>query len=533
MTKTTSITRRLSPETLRGAKLGLEKEGLRVNREGRISALCHPLELGSALTHPNITTDFSEALLELITPPNPSASEALAALAETESFVHRQLGSEWIWPASMPCRIDSDSEIPIACYGRSDNGMMKHVYRRGLAHRYGRMMQTIAGVHFNFSFAEELWPNLLEVAGQSGDLASFTADRYMSTLRNVQRYDWLLLYLFGASPAVHNGFLDAQERLQRFDRETCYAPYATSLRMSDMGYSNRLPAGHSVFIDNNSLPAYIESLRRLVETPHSPYEAIGIRVDGKHRQLNTHLLQIENEYYTSVRPKQITHGEESPLSALHHRGIRYLELRSLDVNPFTPAGVTLEQLHFLELFLHFCLLKESPGQDAEASRTNQHNLNRTAHEGRRPGLSLIRDGREIGLREWALELLDEMLPVAELLDRATRSRDFTIALDARRASVETPALTPSARLLTTLSDKRESFVEFGLRQSSSYHHYYLSRELNNARQAYFEALGRQSLRQQWQLESESPGLFDTEGRSVESRQTCIRSGPQRCACCHG
>ncbi len=522
---------RLAPETLREAKLGLEREALRVTREGRLSRLRHPLPLGSALTHPSITTDFSEALLELITPPCRDARGALALLNETEAFVHRQLDQELIWCASMPCRLDSDAEVPIACYGRSDHGMAKHVYRRGLAHRYGRMMQAIAGVHFNYSFSEAHWPALQELMGMSGELQPFVADRYMATLRNVQRYDWLLVYLFGASPATHIGFAGARERLQRFDRETAYAPYATSLRMSDMGYGNRLPASQTVFIDSNSLDAYIATLRQAVETPHPPYEAIGMRVDGEQRQLNTHLLQIENEYYTSVRPKQVVHADESPLTALERRGIRYLELRSLDVDPFSPAGTTREQLLFLETFLHFCLLHESPAHSPERSRANRDNLNRTAFSGRDPSLKLDRAGTRVPLREWALQLLDEMRAVAELLDTARDSRDYTKALGSQRERVLDPELTPSARLLAEIAQSGLGYTDTVLQLSERHHADHLSRALIPARLEYYEALSRQSLRLQSALERQSQDRFCNDPSDVAFSRQCDRSRTLQCACC--
>jgi glutamate--cysteine ligase len=519
-------------ESLQGGKLGLEKEGLRVTRDGRISQHRHPLALGSALTHPSITTDFSEAQLELITPPGDSAREALANLADTESFVHRNLGDELVWPASMPCRLDDDSEIPIACYGRSNDGLTKHVYRRGLAHRYGRMMQTIAGVHFNFSFSEALWPLLQEQRGADAALIDFSSERYMATLRNLQRYDWLLLYLFGASPAVHNGFPGADDKLQKLDRETAYAPFATSLRMSNMGYTNRLPTGHGVFIDHSSLEAYTASLGHVMETPHPPYEMIGVRVGEQRRQLNSHLLQIENEYYTDVRPKQILHPGETPLSALRHRGVRYLELRVLDINPFSPSGVTLEQLHFLELFLHFCLFTDSPAQDRRQTERNCANLNRTAYQGRHPHLKLERDSERVYLRSWALELFDAMLPMAELMDASDSDDRYVQSLEQQRACLERPELTPSARLLSTLSEQQTSFVDFSLRQASDHHRYFLDRELLDVRQDYLEALSRQSLRQQQQRECEELELCDTDSQTQAFR-LCNRSGPKRCASCCG
>jgi glutamate--cysteine ligase len=535
--RTASMNQRLSnltgipSQALRGGKIGLEKEGLRVTPDGRISQRRHPLALGSALTHPNITTDFSEALLELITPPSATAHEALSNLADTETFVHRYLDDELIWPTSMPCRLDDEAEIPIACYGRSNDGITKHVYRRGLAHRYGRMMQTIAGVHFNFSFSEELWPLLQQGLGQTSNVTGFIADRYMSTLRNLQRYNWLLLYLLGASPAAHSSFPAAEDKLQRLDPETLYAPYATSLRMSDIGYTNRLPAGHPVFIDHNSLDTYTASLGRAVATPHPPYEAIGVQVDGDRRQLNSHLLQIENEYYTDVRPKQILHAGETPLSALRNRGIRYLELRALDINPFAPSGVTLEQLHFLELFFHFCLFSESPAQTRQQAEANRHNLNRTAYRGRQPHLMLQRDGEQVSLRTWALELFDAMQPIAERMD-GNDGDHYLNALEQQRACLNRPELTPSARLLTRLREQRVSFTDFAREQASSHHRHFLGRQLLDVRRDYLEALSRQSLRQQQQREHEEMEQSVSDCQTLTQR-LCNRSGPRRCASCCG
>jgi len=515
---------------LAGAKLGIEKEGLRIDPQGRLSQARHPTALGSALTHPLITTDFSEALIELITPPCLTPEDAIASLSETETFVHRHLADAAIWSASMPCPV-SEAEIPIAQYGCSDNGMMKHVYRRGLAHRYGKMMQLIAGIHFNYSFSDNLWPALQQTLGDYGDLQAFIADRYLSTLRNVQRYDWLLLYLFGASPAAHEGFVGARERLQRFDRETCYAPFATSLRMGDMGYTNRLPAGQSLSIDCNSLEAYIRTMRAALQTRHAPYEEIGVVVDGVHQQLNTHLLQIENEYYTSVRPKQITQGDEAPSDALRQRGIRYLELRSLDINPFSPTGVEVQQLRFLEIFMHFCLLSESPPQDQSSSHTHRHNLNLTAYRGRDPSLELICEGRPVRLQHWAKRLFDAMQPMAESLDNAQATTAYSEALVDLRQRLERPALTPSARLLAGMREHGESYSDFILRLSLQHHEDYLGRQLSDARREYYEALARQSQRQQLHLERCSRGRYGTGTEQQPVSHPCAVPQALKCANC--
>ncbi|MCU7845630.1 MAG: glutamate--cysteine ligase [Candidatus Thiodiazotropha sp. (ex Monitilora ramsayi)] len=521
MKTTDTITRRIPTEAIIGAKTGLEKEGLRVRRDGQLSDKIHPTVLGSALTHPSITTDFSESLLELITPPSHRGEDALAYLAETEAFVHQHLADELVWSASMPCHIDDADDIPIAHYGHSDTGMSKHIYRRGLAHRYGKMMQVIAGVHFNFSFSEDLWPELQSISGDRGALRSFTDDSYMRTLRNVQRYDWLLLYLFGASPAVDRSFVGAVDRLKPFDRETYHAPYATSLRMGDMGYTNSVQAGNHIRIDYNSLDGYLAALRKILDTSHPAYEEIGLIVDGAHRQLNTHLLQIENEFYSSVRPKQIARDGESPHEALGQRGIRYLELRSIDINPFVPSGVEVTQLHFLETFIHFCLFSDSPLYETDSSDINRKNLNLTAYLGRSPDLKLSRDGEKVRMQVWADQLFDQMQPVAELLDNTHDTDRYTIALKHYWRYLQEPELTPSATLLREMREQGSGFTDYILQQSVAHHSRFLSNCLNPARLEYYEALSRQSLRQQCHMECRSQGVFDEDDAKHADNSPCV------------
>ncbi|MCU7885990.1 MAG: glutamate--cysteine ligase, partial [Candidatus Thiodiazotropha sp. (ex Lucinoma annulata)] len=211
----------LPAECLIGSKVGLEKEGLRVTPNGYLSMTDHPSALGASLTHPCITTDFSESLLELISPPFENSLEALNFISEAEAFVHRHLDDELIWSASMPCPIENEDDIRIAEYGPSHPGMQKTIYRRGLAHRYGKQMQVIAGVHFNFSFSNELWIWLQKASSSSmGNTTAFIAERTMSAVRNAQRHDWLLLFLFGASPATSRSFSGANGRLIPFDKHT-------------------------------------------------------------------------------------------------------------------------------------------------------------------------------------------------------------------------------------------------------------------------------------------------------------------------
>src|ERR1700712_4274783 len=285
------------PLFIHGLK-GIEKESLRITREGSISQSPHPLQLGAALTHPNITTDYSEALLELITPALADGSEMLGFLTDLHKYVCANLNEELMLAASLPVGDLWDAAIPVARYGSSNVGMMKHIYRRGLGYRYGRCMQVIAGIHFNYSLPEPFWPHYQHFMKHAGDVQSFTTHAYMGMIRNLQRYGWLILYLFGASPAVSKSFVDSRnsaysDALEKWDETSYYKPYATSLRMSEIGYVN--PVQAMFHISFNSLDEYIRDLSRATSIPYLDYERVGAKVDGQYRQLNTNFLQIENE----------------------------------------------------------------------------------------------------------------------------------------------------------------------------------------------------------------------------------------------
>src|SRR5699024_7152367 len=351
-----------------------------------------------ALTHPYITTDYSEALLEFVTPPYSEVQETLAFLSLTHQFAYHHLDKELLWATSMPCAVSDDRDVPIARYGCSNVGQMKHVYRRGLGYRYGRIMQTIAGVHFNYSLPESFWPVFKEQENNAQPLHEFINDHYCCLLRNFHRCSWLIPYLFGASPAVCKSFLKAKpERFASFDRGTYFLPYATSLRMSDIGYKNKTQA--HLDIPYNTLSEYITGLTQAIETPYPPYEDIVIVVDGEYRQLNANILQIENEYYSFIRPKQIAQPGEKPTLALKRRGVQYVEVRALDVSAYDPLGVNENQLRFLEALLILCLLKESPTLDADKRQEADYNQRAAACCGRDPHLKLQQNGQPRLLQE--------------------------------------------------------------------------------------------------------------------------------------
>ncbi len=494
---------------MRNSAIGIEKESLRVDESGGIAQTDHPQALGSALTHPFITTDYGEALAEFVTPPLHSIPEVLDFLRDTQQFVYQCLDHEYLWATSMPCVVAGETSIRIAEYGTSNPGMMKHIYRRGLGYRYGKVMQVIAGVHYNYSFPPEFWTLYSELEGNELPMQDFVSESYMALIRNLQRFGWLIPYLFGASPAICKSFLGgAKTTLAEFDESTYYEPYATSLRMGDIGYQNNRENEHGIKANYDSLDAYIASLTCAITTPCAEYEKLGVQVNGEYRQLNANILQIENEYYSTIRPKQVPKGNEKPTLALRRRGIAYVELRSLDVNAFDPLGINEKQLRFLETFLLFCLLHESPVISADERVSIDENELVAAHRGREPELSLNRDSKPILLKNWAAELLEEMLPVCELLDRSAAGDPYRAALDVQKRKVDDSELTPSARMLREMRERGEGFYHFAKRISETHRQFFLNLPPNELRKRYFTELAIKSLEDQRALEATDELSFE-------------------------
>jgi glutamate--cysteine ligase len=496
-----------APQLLQGGRKGVEKESLRVSPQGQLAHTPHPALLGSALTNEHITTDYSEALIELVTPAFTHSWELLQYLLDLHQFVYRHLGDELLWATSMPCAIDRDEDIPLAQYGSSHIGRMKTVYRNGLGLRYGRMMQAISGVHFNYSFPLPFWEAYAAARGAREYDAHFISACYFDLLRNYRRYGWLVLYLFGVSPVVCKSFLRGRElHMQELGSGTVYEPYATSLRMSDVGYRNRNQAGLAVSV--NSLAEYVGDLTRAISTPHPPYQALGVKVNGEYRQLNANILQIENEYYSFIRPKRVARSGERPTKALRRAGVEYVEVRALDVSAFDPVGVNQNKLRFLEAFVALCLMKESaPIADSEQNALDENHLT-VARRGREPALMLWREGHSVSLSDWAFELLDSMTGICEILDRGDAERPYSQALATQVAKVADVALTPSARLLADLASG-ESFFDMALRMSAAHKAYFLDLyPPNDERLREFAQEAQDSVAAQRKIENSDRGTFE-------------------------
>ncbi|SFR50499.1 glutamate-cysteine ligase [Marinobacter gudaonensis] len=494
-----SVFRQFAASDWDGFLKGVEKEGLRVDRNGFIAQTPHPEALGSALTHPRITTDYSEALLELITPVFDNTQAMLKSLKDIHVFVQQNLGDEVFWPASMPCELNGDPSIPIAEYGSSNIGRLKHVYRQGLAVRYGRMMQSIAGAHYNVSFPDSFWQKWQALLGNEQSLKDFKSDQYFWLIRNFRRRSWLLMLLFGASPALDASFVEGvSHELARFDERTWYGEYATSLRMGDLGYHNNAQA--SLNICFNELSTYTQTLDRAIHTTWPAYEAIGTRRGDEFIQINTSVLQIENEYYSAVRPKRTTQREEKPIQALEARGVEYIEVRCLDLDPFSPVGVNQAQIDFLDLFLLDCLLSDSPRiGDAECERLDD-NYKDVVANGRYRELTLCRGGQRTRVTDAATELLGQLEPLAELLDSWQGASTYREALAAQRGVLDGDANVTSARVLETMRSSglghRDWVMEMALQHQRQLKQEGLDPETLRA----FEAMTSSSLEEQREME---------------------------------
>lgn len=490
---------------------GLEKESLRIDPNGRLAQTPHPAGLGSALTHAYITTDYSEALLEFITPVSASIEESLETLEDIHRFTYSEIGEELLWVASMPCVLGGDDQIPVARYGSSNVARMKTVYRNGLGYRYGRLMQTIAGIHYNFSMPERWWDAARARDGNDIPLREYINDRYLGLIRNFRRWSWLLIYLYGASPAVCSSFLRDGDYhgLEPFDERvrSLHAPFGTSLRMGDLGYQSNAQKNLSVCYNN--LGSYIETLKEAITQPHPDYVAIGIGDNGHERQLNTSLLQIENEFYSPIRPKRVTRSGETPLCALRRDGVEYVEVRCIDVNPYLPVGVDAAQLRFLDIFLLHCLLADSPECDDAERAVNRDNQLAVVNRGREPGVTLHTDIGERPMVDVARELLQQMAPIAEALDAAHGEDDYTAVLTLQGYKLEDPSLTPSAQILADMRDKDLPFFLLAMEQSRKWRDALTETPLPPEKLASFRRESEASLQRQGDVEAADDIDFET------------------------
>ena len=492
--------RALTEARLRDIRRGVEKESLRSQPQGGLALTPHPDALGSALTHPHITTDFSESQLEFVTGVHDGAPACLDELTQIHQFSYRVLqntGDEMLWMSSMPCGLPTDETIPLGLYGSSNVGRAKSIYRMGLGHRYGRRMQTISGIHYNWS------------------MPGVRTDEYFGLIRNFRRHSFLLLYLFGASPALCSSFVAGRahelqplkvkaaqgQAPKGMQAHTLHMPHATSLRMGRLGYQSDAQA--SLAVSYNSLDSYGASLQEALTRPYPPYEAVGLRnPGGDYNQLATSLLQIENEFYGTIRPKRVIFPGERPLHALRERGVEYVEVRCMDLDPFEPVGIAVPTMQFLDVFLLHCLLSDSPPDSPQEVKAIARNQQRVAARGREPGLLLERGVGETSLRDWGTQLLRECEPIAATLDTLHGGSQHRDALARAWGVLREPDTAPSARVLEVVArDFDGSYLAFVRAQSQQTKAALLALPYAAELQSRFAALSRTSVEEQRRIEA--------------------------------
>ena len=433
---------------------GIERESLRVTQEGKISQNNHPENLGSPLTSKDITTDFAEALVELVTPTFESAEELFGHLSLLHKFLYSQMGEEILWNFSMPCAFQSEQEIKIAEYGKTNSGMLKHIYRKGLRLRYGSIMQCVSGIHFNFSLSEDSWDTLTNSPDQS-----FINQKYLGAIRNIKRNFWFLLERFGASPIAHESYLlNREHSLTKHGSNDLFLPWATSLRMSDVGYQSSMQ--NALKINYNNLDEFIDAIIKGINTPVKNFEEIGLLDEqGVPQQISTGILQIENELYDTVRPKRSGPSGSRPATLLKNEGIEYLELRGIDINPFIPEGIDENKIKLLDIFIMHSLISESPqvsDKEIEEIRANQKTM---VENGRSENIKLQQNGVSTPLQELKKILYDELEQVATAMDEYCPG--YSNALSAEMGD----NLLPSEKIINEMNSQNLSFQEYGLAQS--------------------------------------------------------------------
>jgi len=497
-----------NPTLLKSINHGIEKEGLRVKLNGQMSELVHDSLLGSKLTHPAITTDYSENLLEFITPVHKTVKSVLKHLQDLHQFtLLRNEPTELIWPMSMPCIMpENESDIPIAKYGSSNRGMLKSLYRNGLGYRYGKSMQSIAGVHYNFSMEDSFWKEFKKNQNDERPLQAVIDDGYFQLIRNYRRYSWLLSYLFGASPAVDESFLKGKEhQLEKLAKNTFGKKYSTSLRMGGLGYTSN--AQKEISLCFNKLDTYIKTLEEARQSEFPEYEKIGLKNGDEYLQLNSNLLQIDNEFYSTIRPKNIAKSDESALQALHRDGIKYIEVRVLDVDPFSDVGISEESVRFLHVFLLTCLLETSSSIGSQECSELDENLNKVVNEGRRPGLQLSQQGEPIFLTDYAKLLFSKMDRVASLLDNAYETDLYASSLKTQLEKVDDVSKTPSAKVMSEI-DEDTSLIDFALKLATKYKNELIDKEWEAGKLEELDLMATDSLKEQKRIEDSDQQSFD-------------------------
>lgn len=376
-----------SNEILEGS-FGIEWESLRAKDDGKLSLTPHPAVFGDKLTNPLITTDFSESQIEIITPTFDTIDDAFENFSLLSDMVNASLPrDEYLWFQSIPCILPYWDQIPIAQY--SEEGESSQKYREDLARRYGVKKQMISGVHFNFSFSEKFLKKLYSLENDDLSFKNFKDDIYLKIARNYLRYCWLIIYLTGCSIGSHKTF--SNDCIHLMDAKDNYGSYYStrgpSFRNASCGYKNL----KDLYPSYNSVNEFVGDINSFIDNGD---------------------LSEAKELYTQIRLKP--KNPKDLLNSLKDSGIEYIEIRTLDINPFYQCGIVNRDMKFLHLFLIYMLVKDESDYLAWQNEA-KINEERTAECGYVDSMRLLRDGCEVTLKDWAHEIINEMYDMCDEL----------------------------------------------------------------------------------------------------------------------
>lgn len=373
-------------EKLLKGNIGLEKESLRITQDGFFSKTPHPFPGNN-----NIVRDFCENQTEINTSVTSSAREALEELSIHTKTILETLKNlpkpEYLWPFSNPPYITRESDIPIARYEGEEKE--KEVYREYLAERYGRYKMTFSGIHFNYSFSDELLKADFEAKQRGVDSESDTSDFqtyknqfYVSLAGKAQVYNWIIVAITAASPLLDSSYVEKGI----LGKDTFNGMGST--RCSELGYWNLF----TLVLDYRDIEHYVDSIMAYID--------LG-------------LIHSSAELYYPVRLKPV--GKYSP-EKLRTDGVGHIELRMIDLNPLTPWGIDLRDVYFIQLFLiYLAALPDIEVGVREQSFAIQNTKN-AAHYDLKTVNVITPDNRTLWVADAACEFLYEMKKFYEGLE---------------------------------------------------------------------------------------------------------------------
>ncbi|MBO3399772.1 bifunctional glutamate--cysteine ligase GshA/glutathione synthetase GshB [Clostridium perfringens] len=425
---------------------GLEKENVRVTERGNLALTPHPKAFGDREKNAYIKTDFSESQLEMVTPVCNTLEEVYSFICNLNKVVSLEImkNGEFLWPQSNPPILPREEEIPIAKLSNRED----ELYRENLSYKYGKKKQVISGIHYNFSFKEEFIKLLYKELKVEKDFREFKDDIYLRMARNFQKYHWLLIYLTGASPVFHESYIEEiKEEGEILGEDSYYIKDDTSLRNSSYGYKNK----KDYYVSYNSIGEYASDIKNLVKDKE---------------------IQSIKEYYNPIRLKSL--GSEDMLESLLNKGIDYLEVRLLDLDPLSIQGVSKETLYLVHLFMIYTLLKENKEITYKDQEEFFKNHDMVALKGRNEEAVIHENGVPVLLKDKGREILSEMDEIVEIL--FSNNEEFKNVIKRALEKINNPHDIISEKLIKDI--KEEGYINFHMRLAKEYLNNFKNKEFN-------------------------------------------------------